>query len=71
MEKQELTSEEKLRKIVKEIIEARSDNISVKKLIEIIGFEPPSYKKTSNPFLSRGLYKEFHSSNEYKEDYIS
>ena len=71
MEKRELTPEEKLRKITRELIEARSDHISVKKLAEIIGFQLPSIKRPLNPYQPADTYKELQTAGEYRENYIS
>jgi len=67
----ELTAEEKLRKILNEINEARSNYISVNKLIDIIGIKTPSYKNITNPYESREENREFLSSDNYIENYIS
>ncbi len=71
MEKIELTTEEKLQKIIDQITKNESDYISVKKLMDIIGIEPNYIKKRSKPFMPSEVYKEFHASKEYKENYIS
>ena len=67
----ELTAEEKLRKILNEINEAKSNYISVNKLIDIIGIKTPSYKNITNPYESREENREFLSSDNYIENYIS
>ena len=67
----ELTAEEKLRKILNEINEARSNYISVNKLIDIIGIKTPSYKNITNPYESREENREFLNSDNYIENYIS
>ena len=71
MGRKELTPEEKLQKITKEIIGAKSNYINVNKLVEIIGFDNPFHENVSNPYISREGYKELHNTNEYKENYIS
>ena len=67
----ELTAEEKLLKILNEINEARSNYISVNKLIDIIGTKSPFFKNITNPYESREENREFHSSDTYIENYIS
>jgi hypothetical protein len=71
MEKRELTPEEKLRKITRELIEANSDHVSVKKLAEIIGFQLPMQKKPINPYQAADRCQELQSAGEYRESYIS
>ncbi len=71
MEKRGLTPEEKLRKILSEINEAKSNYISINKLRDIIGVENSLHKNVPDPYGSGGIHKEFHSSNEYIENCIS
>jgi hypothetical protein len=69
--RKELTPEEKLQEIINQIIEERSDYISVNKLMDIIGIEPTPQKNVRNPYMSNTLNKKSHNCNEYKENYIS
>lgn len=71
MKRKELTPEEKLQKIINQIIEERSDYISVNKLMDIIGIEPTLRKNIRNPYMPSTYYKKAHMCEEYKENYIS
>jgi negative regulator of genetic competence, sporulation and motility len=67
----ELTPEEKLQKIIDYIIENKSDYVSVSKLMDIISIESTFYKKQLKFYMPNKINKEFHESEEYKENYIS
>ncbi|MBG0860938.1 MAG: hypothetical protein IQL11_15675 [Bacteroidales bacterium] len=67
----ELTPEEKLQKIIVCINENQADYISVNKLKDIIGIESTSKTRQSKLFMPGVVYKEYHESKEYKENYIS
>ena len=71
MKKKEVTPAEKLQKIIDLIIQDKSDNISINKLKDIIDIEPTFHKNVSKPYMPSAVYKEFHNSKEYKENYIS
>jgi len=71
VEKKELTPEEKLQKIIDQINENESDYISAKKIMDIIGIDPTFHKKHSILYIPSEIYKEFHETKEYKENYIS
>jgi len=71
MEKKVLNPEGKLQKIIDLITENKSDTISVNKLMDIIGNEPLSKRRASNPYMQNKLYVDYHKNNGYTENYIS
>lgn len=71
MKEKVLNPEGKLQKIIDMIIENKSDTISVNKIMDIIGNEPIVQKKISYPFMPGTVYEEYHTNNEYIENYIS
>jgi hypothetical protein len=70
VEKRELTTEEKLRKIIDLINKYKADTININILKNIIGNDFASQKR-SKPFMPGIVYKVSPKNNEYKENYIS
>jgi hypothetical protein len=71
VEKEELTAEEKLQKIIDLMNKDKADSININILKNIIGIETAYHKKRSKPFMPSVEYKVYHKNNEYKENFIS
>lgn len=71
VEKEALTAEEKLQKIIDLMNKDKADSININILKNIIGTETAYHKKRSKPFMPGIEYRVYHKNNEYKENFIS